>query len=800
MFILHSNILLKESTKINLFVIFLCFLLFFQTTFSQVSEGDDYDKRIYEREQFILKQNFLKDQNNISSLINSKINNTNPDSIISNIIANISVDSVTSHIQQLQNFGSRFMLAQNRFEVSEWIQSKFISMGFNDVEYDTFYAYTNFSGYGLSFDTVTTQRNVIATLHGGVNPEQVYIFCGHYDSFNQSSNILSYAPGADDDESGTAAVLEIARAMMKSNYIPKATIKFIAFAAEELMNFGDAGSEHYALKAYNEGMDIRMVNNHDMISYTSQSLENSYVDIGYNPGSGYLSDMGVNCVERYTSINGFAGGYAGADLRTFDAMDYKGVYFEENEFSPYYHTGADVIENYNMEYCTEVIKASCATSISAMLLPKPVDAIFFTDLSDGSTLKIDWTPYDDVDLNYYNMYIGTETGSYDRVYQTNETSYIVDNLESGSLYYFGVSIVNNDGYESYIRESIYIPYTFTLDQGILVIDDTFNGNGTIGNPTDEEVDEYFRDILYDFEINEYDVVLSPDIQVSDIGKYSTIIWHKNDYKSATILPAFSETLQRYINAGGNFIFTGFVASKILVGNFTYPSTFSEGDLLYDLFKIENVEKTFASRFYGAKTDVLDYLNIYVDTNKTTEQTNYHLRNIESIDANINGNNIYYYDTKFDTSTPGGRMLNLPVGVEYIGNNYKTVILSFPMYYMDMDKSKELLHYILNDKFNELTDIDDQREVVIDKYRLFQNYPNPFNPITTIEFSIAKREFVSVNVYDLLGSEVANLIKKELGQGTYSIEFSASGGLSSGIYFYKIEAGSFVETKKMVLLR
>jgi hypothetical protein len=783
----------------NLMFTLLFVISFYQLTFPQKASSKDYYNHLNEREQFIATQHNLSELNNVSKLINSNVNYTNLDSTISNIITNISIDSITSYIQHLQNFDSRLMLLPNRFEVSDWLKDKFISMGFNDVEFDTFYAHTTISNFGLDFDTVTTQRNVIATLPGSVYPEQVYIFCGHYDSFNQTDNPMIYAPGADDNASGTATVLEIARAMMISNYQPESTIKFIAFAAEELMFFGDGGSEHYALEAYNTGMDIRMVNNHDMISYTSQPLEESYVNIGFNPGSQDLSEIGVSCIDRYTSINVNSYGYAGADLGPFDNLGYKGVYFEESEFSPFYHSGNDVIGNYNMEFCTEVIKASCATLISGMILPTPVDEIFFTDQADGSTLKIDWNPTNDEDFNHYNIYVGTETGIYDRSFQTSETSYIIDNLESEILYYFGVSIVDNDGYESYIFESIYVPFTFTLDQGILVIDDTFNGTGALTNPTDEEVDNYFRDVLNDFEINNYDLILSPNILVSDIGKYSTVIWHKNDNRSTSILSSFAATLQRYLNAGGNFLFTGFKPSKLFEGNNAYSRTFTEGDFLYDFLKIENVTHTFGSRFIGATAKPEDYFDVHVDTTKTTDRTNYHLRNIESLDANTDGNNIFFYDTNFDSSTSAGSMFNLSVGVEYLGNDYKVVTLSFPLYYMEKEKTEQLLYYILNVKFNEVTSMDEHKELVIKKYRLFQNYPNPFNPETKISYKIPEASFVSLKVYDVLGNKVASLVNEDKPVGEYEIEFDGR-EYTSGIYFYQLITGDYTETKKMVLLK
>jgi hypothetical protein len=85
------------------------------------------------------------------------------------------------------------------------------------------------------------------------------------------------------------------------------------------------------------------------------------------------------------------------------------------------------------------------------------------------------------------------------------------------------------------------------------------------------------------------------------------------------------------------------------------------------------------------------------------------------------------------------------------------------------------------------------------YVLYNNYPNPFNPSTTINFSVLSSEFVTLKVFDVLGNEVAVLVDEEKPAGIYEVKFDAI-GLSSGIYFYKLQAGSFVETKKMILMK
>jgi len=83
--------------------------------------------------------------------------------------------------------------------------------------------------------------------------------------------------------------------------------------------------------------------------------------------------------------------------------------------------------------------------------------------------------------------------------------------------------------------------------------------------------------------------------------------------------------------------------------------------------------------------------------------------------------------------------------------------------------------------------------------LSQNYPNPFNPSTTIEFALPRSRFVSLKVFNILGGEVATLISGEHSPGRYKVEWNAS-NLASGLYFYRLQAGPFVETKKLILLR
>jgi hypothetical protein len=99
----------------------------------------------------------------------------------------------------------------------------------------------------------------------------------------------------------------------------------------------------------------------------------------------------------------------------------------------------------------------------------------------------------------------------------------------------------------------------------------------------------------------------------------------------------------------------------------------------------------------------------------------------------------------------------------------------------------------------LVDIKEDKNLNPDKFSLSQNYPNPFNPSTSISWQIPKAGLVTLKIYDVLGREVITIINKELSAGQHKIEFNAS-RYSSGVYFYQLKSGNYIETKKMILLK
>jgi photosystem II stability/assembly factor-like uncharacterized protein len=115
-----------------------------------------------------------------------------------------------------------------------------------------------------------------------------------------------------------------------------------------------------------------------------------------------------------------------------------------------------------------------------------------------------------------------------------------------------------------------------------------------------------------------------------------------------------------------------------------------------------------------------------------------------------------------------------------------------------------LYRTTNGGFGGLVSVEDDKvEIVPTGYYLYQNFPNPFNPVTTIKYNLPEVSFVTLKIYDVLGNEIETLVNDEKPAGNYEVEWdisTISEEVVSGVYFYKLQAGAFVETKKMVLIK
>ncbi|GAB4128861.1 MAG: hypothetical protein Fur0015_02660 [Ignavibacteriales bacterium] len=737
------------------------------------------------------KPALLKITKKIFSTVKSilpKQSSTKLDSLIFNTISKINSDSVKYFIQKLQNFGTRFMLANNRKDVAVWIKNQFKRFGFENARLDSFFVLN------------TWQFNVIAQLNSEKASSTNYVVGAHHDCISQN-NPMVFTPGADDNASGAAAVLEIARVLKETKFSPEVNIIFTTFAGEE---YGLYGSEDFAQKAAQQNMEIALMINHDMIATSSKQISNSTVTINHYSGSEDFTELALNNIEKYTNLNSQKGDLNASysDSYSFWTSGFKTIYFEETEFSSHYHTDKDIIDYCNIPYCTEVIKSSCAVLINSMSLPTSVRNVNILDAQNGTAARITWERKSENDFSHYKIYVGSSSGNYDKTFVTTSNEFTINNLVPGNKYFIGASVIDLDGNESIIVENIFSPVNFTFDKGILVVDETADGNGSIGKPIDESVDDFYKKVLGKFNRTDFDIIDRGGISVADFANYSTIIWHGDDYVNLSAPLSVQNDLKRFLLAGGKFIYSGYTPSKAFVGNYKYPTNFEKGNFLYDVLKINRAEKKTGSKFSGAISTLPVFPQLFVDTNKIPADYNYHLSNIESIYPTIDANAIFLFDTKYDTTTVMGSMYRKPVGIEYLGNDYKLVILSFPLYFMNESGVEVLLSNILAEHFDEATDVEETTIAVPTKFSLKQNYPNPFNPYTTIEFTIpneGRAIQTELKIFDALGREIALLVDEQKPAGSYKVVFDGS-NLASGFYYYRLKSGDFVQIKKMVLIK
>lgn len=259
---------------------------------------------------------------------------TEEDPRIREMLNQVNMDSLEATVQHLQDYGSRIWNSNNAFAASDWIASRMEALGL-EVEQQPFNANT-WMGSGAA------APNVIGIQRGTLYPD-TYVVCGsHFDSFSYEAMMGGgTAPGADDNATGVASVLESARIMTQYEF--EYSIIYCAYGCEEM---GLYGSEAYASRCQQQGMDIIGYFNNDMNGYLYGDqihidciYPNSVEPIGtyyMNVGEVYYPELPI----RHVNFN-----QGDSDHTSFNNHGYMGIYpFEDYQnYSPYIHTPNDVI-------------------------------------------------------------------------------------------------------------------------------------------------------------------------------------------------------------------------------------------------------------------------------------------------------------------------------------------------------------------------------------------------------------------------------------------------------------------------
>jgi len=372
-----------------------------------------------------------------------------PDTVVAAMLEEVSGTNLTTTVQHLQDYHTRNCYTPQSVEAQNWLAQQFTDLGFGVEIMD-------FPMSGSASD------NVIATKVGTVYPDE-YVICGsHYDSFSNNGD----APGADDNASGSAAVLEIARIL--SQYACDRTIIFCTFSGEE---YGLYGSGAYASRCAEQGMNIQGYFNLDMIGYL-QNGSSIHTDVIYPASAQELYDFYAAVCSTYlpefiVEPGSLSGG--DSDHTSFNDNGFMGIFpFEDSQnYSPYIHTSNDLVgPSYNNEDQSVVFTKATLASVVTMAnrLNPPQNLVA---LSGDQVVALHWSPLPDASI--FNIYRDDVLIDY-----SNANSYTDNAVVNGTQYsYYVTAIYTNSGEESAQSNVVNatpmppltLPFTFDFENG-----------------------------------------------------------------------------------------------------------------------------------------------------------------------------------------------------------------------------------------------------------------------------------------------------------------------------------------------
>ena len=493
----------------------------------------------------------------------------------------------------------------------------------------------------------------------------------------------SLAPGADDNASGVAAVLEAARiiSQMQTRY----TIIYALWDEEE---YGLVGSGNYAYQALISGENIVGVINIDMLAWDSN--DDNVFDL-YSSSVGKSLDLArlASALSNYFSPDLYplliTQGGSGSDHASFWQNGFSAFMIEEvnDDFNPYYHTSNDNLSHFDFDYFFDLTK-----------------------LAIGSLMYLDINGLEQGNIN-------SSISSLDKTYaRLGEDSVL-----------FRIAFPDFDPNQNFIAHLLYSNVFGPVIDSLTLFDDGLHGDSLSGDGIfggyipPQTTEDYF------------------------IPAVSTIDQNTNLYHRITQWVPFTSIGP--VRVDSIFIRQGTPSNYSLTVTISNESTSKTAE--YVQLKLN----CFESWVNSISPPIRDLGDILPGGTKT----------------------VYFTITSLD-SLPH-LIMNL---------DFEIFSLGFSFW-----KYSDIVVGVEEELRNPIS------------FTLEQNYPNPFNPSTTIKYSIAEPGKVKLTLYNLLGEEVKTIVDEEKITGNYSVDFNAA-DLPSGVYFYQLRAGNFIETKKMLLLK
>jgi len=623
--------------------------------------------------------------------------------------------------------------------------------------------------------------------------------------------------------------------------------------------------------------NVKFFLNNDMIAYNANN-DNQLWSMPYTKYIGY-HNLAKQAINQYTTLIATDGelNIVSSDLLPFYNSQIPSAYFWQMELNSnhytFYHTSNDILTNFDMNYCTQAVKAGCALMAHISDLPSELKGLNVENVGNGASLFAKWSKLKETNIASYKVTVADSLGTILFNYQTTDTMFKINNLNNSTKYQIGVMAIDSDndegipvydiattnlvplsptnvildpewhkiklschknidldlkGYNIYRKEleqtqfakiafitdtvftdnaclsNIWYQYyvktidstniessasqiisgcPVSLNKGLLIVDASIDGSGTLINPDDAMQDAFFNNITSNFpQTANFDANLSGKITLSYLGQFSTVLVHSLSTELGSVFNQNKLEIKKYLDFGGKMLIFADKPGKLIENNNSYPCKFDTSSIAYKYFGLDSSNYIVANRCSGATPFQTGYNYLSVDTAKATATNGEHIKKLETLRPRYGANTVYNYDSQYTNSTTYGSSKGKPIGIENLTSTYKTFVMAMPLYYIKENEAKQLVEYVINERFT--TSINDENKNIPDNTAIIGCYPNPFNPTTTIKYFVKNSSKIQISVYNALGEMVTTLFDGKAKSGNHSINFDAT-GLNSGVYFVKL---------------
>jgi hypothetical protein len=388
----------------------------------------------------------------------------------------------------------------------------------------------------------------------------------------------------------------------------------------------------------------------------------------------------------------------------------------------------------------------------------------------------------------------------DGVYFNDSTSefsdhLILNGLQNDSIFFFRLRANSTSGYSLFTEVLAAVPSS--TSPHVLIV----NGfdRASSGN-TYNFIRQHGKAFLqngYSFSSSTNDAVWGGLISLQN---FSIVDYILGDESTAdeTFSAVEQETIKLFLRNGGKL----FVSGAEIAWDLDYKGSTSDKEFILNFLKsqyLNDAPSGQAGVYYQAEAvigTVFDGIGSVNFDNGTQGTINVRYPDvITGINGGANGlkysnltnqfAGVYYEGIFSGGSTPG-----------------KVVCLGFPFETIYPESKRQLFLEKVISFFNRPVEVKDDKSVPVNSFKLYQNFPNPFNPSTTLSFSLSQPDFVTLKIFDILGSEVATILDNDWKEtGLHNVQFSISNSqLPSGVYIYRITSGNFSAIKKLILIR